>query len=552
MTFTEDDLRARAGDASFARGRTYLDAVADLEVTTDGVTATVYGGDAYRVTLADIDEGLSGTCDCPFGQDGNFCKHCVAVGLVVLGRELDLPRARSAAADRGRRLESWLETLSRDRLLTLLRERLAEDSGLRRRLEVRAAAEQAEVDVAGLRGQIMSLLDTAPHARYGHVEYADVPGYTAQAGEAVEALRSLTAAGKAAQAAALAREAIGRVHSVYEQIDDSSGTVGEVAADLEETHREACAAHDADPVETAEWLASHMLGDWSHVPEIDLGDYWDLLGHAGRARFADLVNARSRHSPSDWAVKYLKQELARVEGDVDTLVTALAADLAPYGTRHLTIAGELDRAGRSAEALEWAERGLRDTTPPPFADDRLADYLAAWYERDGRLTEAVTVRRDRFRASPSLGRYQSLRTAAQKAGSWDADRATALNLLRDTPPQQGRGPLLIDALIDDGDVEAAWRAAEGRAGDRQWLALADLVREERPADALRVYQRAVEPRTRVTGDDNYREIARLLLLARDCHRRLGTEDEFTAYLTALRADQRRKRNLMMILDQHGL
>jgi hypothetical protein len=116
------------------------------------------------------------------------------------------------------------------------------------------------------------------------------------------------------------------------------------------------------------------------------------------------------------------------------------------------------------------------------------------------------------------------------------------------------GSVLVDALIDDGDVDAAWRAAEDRADERQWLVLADLVREEHPADALRVYLRTIEPRTRRTGDGDgdYQEIARLLLLARDCRRRLGAEDEFTAYLAAPRAAQKRKRKLMRILDQQGL
>ncbi|MEV7724874.1 hypothetical protein AB0P15_09115 [Streptomyces sp. NPDC087917] len=44
----------------------------------------------------------------------------------------------------------------------------------------------------------------------------------------------------------------------------------------------------------------------------------------------------------------------------------------------------------------------------------------------------------------------------------------------------------------------------------------------------------------------------LLLSARACHRALGTEDAFTAYMTALRAEQKRKRKLMTMLDQHGL
>jgi uncharacterized Zn finger protein len=557
-TFTVEDLRDRAGETSFARARDYLDAVAGLEVTAGGVTATVYGTEGYEVTLImDARKGLAGRCDCPYGQDGNFCKHCVAVGLVVLDRGVDLPPARAAAAGRGRILESWLETLPRDRLLALLRERLAEDESLRHRLEVRAAAEQAagDTDLAGLRAQILKLLGTAPFARYDHVEYADVPAYAVQAREAVDALRSLVSAGRAADAVTLTREAIHRLHTVYEQIDDSSGAVGEVAADLEETHRAACVAAGPDPVKSAEWLAAHMLGDWSHVPEIGLGDYWDLLDDTGRAAFSDLVAERSRLHPSDGNVKYVRQELARVQGDVDALVAVLASDLAPHGGTHLAIAEELDRAGRSAEALAWAERGLRDTERPPFAADGLASYVAGRYERDGRPADAVAVRRDRFRASPSLGGYQGLRDAARKAGCWDAERVAALDLLREQPPGRtplGGGSLLVDALIDDGDVEAAWRAAEGRASDRQWLALADLVRDDRPADALEAYRRAIKPLTRHTGDGNYREIARLLLLARDCHRRLGTEDEFAADLAALRTDQRRKRKLLKILDEKGL
>jgi len=40
--------------------------------------------------------------------------------------------------------------------------------------------------------------------------------------------------------------------------------------------------------------------------------------------------------------------------------------------------------------------------------------------------------------------------------------------------------------------------------------------------------------------------------ARACHQARGTADEFRRYLAALRTDQKRKRNLMKILDQNGL
>jgi uncharacterized Zn finger protein len=560
VAFTEDDLRALAGPRSFERAWDYLDAVDDLDLSADAITATVYGGAGYDVTLTmDSGAGLSGKCACPYGVEGNFCKHCVAVGLVVLDRDDQPPTVRADTAGRREHLTSWLESLSREGLLDLLREQLAGDKDLRRRLEVRAAADQAVTgaDVGAVRERIADLFNTDGFGRYGYVEYRDAYTYASQAGEAVAAIRSLTAAGHASQAALLAREAIRLLADAYDQVDDSSGAVGGVAADLEEAHREACGASGVDPLETAEWLAGHMLGAWSYLPDVEFDDYRDLLGEAGRARFRNLVAEAWRRNPSGWAEKYLIQRMIKDEGDVDALVAVLAADLAPHGATHLTIAHELDEAGRSAKALEWAERGLRDTAGDPYIDYRLVDYVTGRCEQSGRLADAVTVRRDHFRAARTLDTYQKLRATAQSAGCWEAERAPALDRLR-ADARDGRdrcgydGLMLIDALIDDGDIDSAWREAEGRANQRQWLALADLIQNARPADALHVYRQAIEPLKRVTGDGNYREMARLLLRARACHHSLGTDTEFAAYLAALRTDQRRKRNLIKILDQQGL
>jgi uncharacterized Zn finger protein len=118
----------------------------------------------------------------------------------------------------------------------------------------------------------------------------------------------------------------------------------------------------------------------------------------------------------------------------------------------------------------------------------------------------------------------------------------------------GGGPVLIDALLDDGDLDAAWMAAEeteATTGD-QWVRLANALANTRPADALAAYLRVVEPLKQLTGNDIYQRIANLLLGARACHESLGTTAEFRRYVAALRADQKRKRNLMKILDAHRL
>ncbi|WP_371648944.1 MULTISPECIES: hypothetical protein [unclassified Streptomyces] len=301
------------------------------------------------------------------------------------------------------------------------------------------------------------------------------------------ALHTLTANGRPADAAALARETIETLCRTYEEIDDSDGAVAEVASRLTEAHLQACRAARPDPDDLAQWLVGHLLGHLGDAMDIDVYDYRGVLGEAGLARVRRLATEARRRKPSGWAEKYLLERLVKAEGDVDAL---------------------------------------------------------------------VAVRRDRFLAHHSLDAYQRLRTAAKAAGCWDHERETALEALREDARRQRRGgyggPVLIDALVDDGDLDAAWRAAHDGADAGQWLTLADRSADTHPADALAVYLRLVEPLKKTTGDRAYQQMARLLLGARACHRTLGTEQEFTEYLGALRTDQKRKRNLMKILDQHGL
>ncbi|MGW4684005.1 SWIM zinc finger family protein [Streptomyces sp. NPDC004244] len=556
--FDETDLRRLAGARSFERGRGYLSAVTRLEIGAESITATVDGSDSYEVELTeDGDGGLSAWCDCPYGQEGNFCKHCVAVGLTVLAQAGSVPRQRSAAASRTRALDTWLDSRTRGELLALVREQLAEDRGLRRRLELRAAT--AGEDVGAVRERILSLLDTRPFARYGFVERAEGRAYRRQAAEAVAALRALTAGGRSADAVRVAREALRELGRSYEEIDDSDGLIGGVATELAATHLEACRAARPDPAETAEWLVHHLLDDVHYATDIDLFDYRDVLGEPGLARARDIAVAAWRAAPEGWAEKHLVERFLRAGGgDVDALVAVRAADLAPNGRTHLVIAKELGAAGRAVEALEWAERGLREAVSDGGPDDELVAFVCERYARAGRLADVVTVRRDLLRARPSLATYQHVRTAATAAGTWEgAERADALETLKAAArPGEGRwcgGSALVDALWDDGDLDAAWQAAaDGYADQQQWLALADAVRDQRPADALSVYLRGIEPLRRRTGDGTYARMAELLLGVRACHRALGTEAEFAPYLAALRADQKRKRKLMAVLDQHGL
>lgn len=568
LPFTEEDLRSAAGPASYGRGLGYLNLVEDLEVSGTWATATVFGSGTYGVLLRFGDggsgvAGLRGTCTCPFGAEGNFCKHCVATGLVALkSGDLQPERTPSApgpgrGADPGpdpgpdpeeHPLISWLKSLTKDELLYEVLELIVEDPDVASRLEVRAAAKRTDVD--GVRRAVRDLVWIVDY-----VEYREAGEYARDICRAADAIDRLTDAGAAAEAIEVAREAIEWLRHSFEMVDDSSGGVASAAFELLDVHLAACEAAPPDPVELADYLADLCLSDrYGILPS--LGEYSELLGGAGTAALHERVAAAHEANPDDIHVRHVMESVVEAQGDVDALVALYATRLDEHGSAHLRIASKLDEAGRSDEALDWAERGA---VAGPRPDDRLVKYLAGRYSAAGRTDDVLGLRRMLFAADRSLANFRALREAAIDSGAWQAEREPAIGLLRSdapafrpTPWFPTAGPVLVDALIDDGDLSAAWTAAQGIASESQLVRLANASVTERPADALAVYVKAIERLTQHTGDAIYQQIATHLLAARACHEALGTMDKFRQYMMLLRMGQKRKRNLMALLDQKGL
>jgi uncharacterized Zn finger protein len=557
IPFTEDDLQRAGGPASYARGLGYLNQVTDLEIADSWIAATVFGTETYEVRLsfgaggAGV-SGVLGECSCPFGAEGNFCKHCVAVGLAALKSENLAPDDGGGTASarlEWQSLENWLTSRTKDELLAELLELAADDRNLRRRLELRAAAEQA--DVEAVRNAVRRLLRVTDYI--GDDEARD---YADDVSRAADAIGELIDAGAAAAAIEVARDAIGWLRQSLEAFDDSSGYVAAAGYDLLQVHLAGCQAARPDPVELAGYLADLLLAGDFLSPA--LRDYVELLGDAGVAALHELVAEACAASPADYHARHLMESVLQAEGDVDALIGFYAAHLDEHGWQHLRIARALDEAGRPSEALEWAERGVRSGPRP---DGRLVDYLVGRYTAAGRAEDVLTLRRGLFGADRTLAGYQALRQAATTCGVWNAEREAALELLRKDalkarqPPWSGwqwAGPVLIDALIDDGDLAPAWIEARDAASEAQWIRLADASIADRPADALAVYVKAINRLSEGTGNAVYHKIAAHLLSARACHERLGTMDKFRQYLVVLKMSQKRKKNLINILEQHGL
>src|ERR1700730_18969358 len=96
------------------------------------IRAGVQGAERYRVRLELAGGRLAGSCTCPVGRDGLFCKHCVAVGLAWLQRTPDLPE--TAAAPTRSELRDRLAARGAEALADLLVQEALDDESLHARL----------------------------------------------------------------------------------------------------------------------------------------------------------------------------------------------------------------------------------------------------------------------------------------------------------------------------------------------------------------------------------------------------------------------------------
>jgi uncharacterized Zn finger protein len=521
--FTEDDLRRAAGEASFRRGREYVDAVGELQPTVYGMRATVRGSDDYEVWLGRDGAALVAECACPVGVEGNFCKHCVAVGLALL--------ADGGPADTVD-LAEYVRSLDQRELADLVLEQAGRDSALYRKLTLRAAGGTGAPQVAVLRRQ----LDGALRVR-GFVD----DGYVARAKDVLDTVRDLVESGHAAEARPLARHAVERLTEAMTRVDDSAGTVAAVCRRALKLYARACATARPNPAKLATWLFELRLA-WTTWPTPDLADFAEPLGETGMSAYRTLVrdawHALPDHSEQEATLRAMREQLAKVEGDVDALVDVLSDDL-PQPKAYREIVEVLRRAGRLPEATTWAERGVDETD-----DLELTELLVRSYVDGLRGDDAVELRKAALRSAPTRLCYARLRDTAVEVKVWSGLRSWALDVLTREPAE------LVGALLDDDEVPEAWLAAV-----KYGCVEIEVVRRHgatNPAAVLAAYRELVAACLSRTGRDCYREAALLLVEMGATSSRCGASTAFETFLAELRGAHARRSALLDELVRAGL
>ncbi len=565
--FTRGALQHLADGRSFERGAAYVDAgrVKNLKIGDDEASASVRGTRQYRVRLWLESGGPAFSCTCPVGEEGLFCKHCVAVGLRLSPTD-PIPAglgSKRPTVD----LRRHLQGLEKSRLIDVLLEETENDELLRGRLLLEAAkAQGTATDLDEFRIAIEDVMN--PH---GFVDYRSMYDYSRAIEEVIDSVEDLLGSGHAAEVIERCEHALACLEDALGSVDDSDGYMGGIKERLCDLHHRACVAARPDPEALATRLFEWELhSDWETFYGAPL-TYADVLGERGLEvfrRLAEEVWARvslakpgqeREHSTFRFNITHIMECLAQQSGDLDELVAVKARDLSS-AYRFMETAELYRRAGRHDDALAWAERGV--AAYPDRTDVRLLEVLADEYERRERHGEAMKLMWSAFTDSPSLNAYERLKAHADLAGQWETWRARALDVLRQTAGPPPKGPRrigpdwsagrseLVRVFLWEGDVDAAWKeAVEGDCSVRLWMELAEKRDADHPEDALPIYQEHVE---RVIGQKHnqaYAEAVELIRKVEELMARLDRSQEFPAYVASVRAAHKPKRNLMKLLDQ---
>ena len=566
-----------AGARSFERGEDYFINGQVEAVTEDKrtITAKVRGTYPYRVKLWIENQNLGYSCTCPMGADGDFCKHCVAVGLTWLeNRELKMSgKGEPARATTMDDVRAYLLKQDSNALVDMLMSHAMEDDRLRQRLLMKAAKKNSKrLDLTTYRRAIDNAVESG-----GFVDYRSAYEYAHGIEEAIDSVADLLKEGYGVEVIELTEYALGAVEEAMGSVDDSDGYMGSILEGLQDLHHGACKKAKPDP----EALARRLFG-WEMRTDYDTfygaaETYADILGKKGLAIYRTLAEAEWAKVPAlgpggDHSEKYGKrfrithimETLARQTGDVEAVVAIKKRDLS-LAYHYLQIAEAYKNAKKHDLALEWAERGVKAF--PKRTDSRLREFLAKEYHCRKRHDDAMALIWAEFTESPSLEEYRNLKVHAERVGQWEPWREKALeHLHKSTEAEKNERPKdrlawfrrvdhseLVRIFLWEKDVEAAWHEAqEGGCSNDLWLELAANREKAHPENALPIYQRQIEPTLDQKNHEAYRQAVGLLRKVRELMIRLGRQAEFTNYLGEVRAAHKPKRNFMKLLERERL
>ncbi|MBF0191707.1 MAG: SWIM zinc finger family protein [Magnetococcales bacterium] len=579
LILTTDSMLELAGNRYYWRGNEYFEdgAVTSLKESGGVITGKVQGTRLYKVQIWVEDGELDHECSCPLGEDAQFCKHCVAVGLAWLSKDKPTPLAESGKkADDTigeQDVRDFLMGKSKEALVEMLLEQCEEDERLNRRLlAMTARTGRDKLDLSVWKN---ALEEAASSDDF--VDWRGMHDYSSGIHEVVDSVGELLHEGHAEAVIEIIEHGFAVMERAMEYVDDSSGGMSMLMEQMQELHLKACQKAMPEPVHLAERLFAWELRlDWDtffHAAET----YADVLGERGLAWYQKRTEEMwctikplgpGERDPDGYKGKRLRitsmmESLAKASGDIDALVVVKSKDLS-HPHNFLMIAEIYQKAGQEDRALEWAERGW-NAFPEKGRDARLREFIAYAYHRRGRHDEAMAMTWAAFTERLSFDMYKTLADHAKLAKTWPTWRDKALAHIREQLAASKRQQtdrrrwdydslndhsILVQAFLWEEDMDAAWNEARaGGCSGSLWLELAGLREKTDPYNSVQIYREHIRHLLKHADNRNYEESVEYLARIKKLLGSMSKLEDFPSIVAEVRNEHRRKRNLMALLDR---
>lgn len=516
---SDEVLQRLAGEAVFRRGEVYArdGSVQEPEMSPleDGeriaLEARVRGTDRYEARVAiDRRDRLHGRCDCPHAGDGFFCKHQVALSLVLRGvlsgepptggdsASIESPASKRAKtqARKATDLQAFLKAQPPEALSARLWDWAQGDRKLMADVKAWAAQSQAGDDPKALQTAITELL----RDRRDFLDWRESAEYARRRGRLLDWLRPWLQKNPTV-CLDLCDHSLRRLYKVIEHADDSGGEIGDLVGEVMALYADAVQAAQPSASWLTRWfdlMAADPFGLWREV---------DVLAGAGpeaQAAYAAKATEAWLHwvdehpdgprepagrraltvtrVPIDWERSRLRERYLRalrLQDDPRALLAAMTGSAAA-GHEWVEVVVLCEAQGWHREAMQWAIHAHKQCPD----DGRVEEALLRAYERDGWDDEALAIRRRQLQQHPNDERYLACLAAAERAGkdrtayrkelmAWATEREMQVVLL---PPERVGFPKRPskERLVSQ---RVSWWLAEGH-----WQEALDLVQPPNRCD----------------------------------------------------------------------
>lgn len=133
-------------------------------------------------------------------------------------------------------------------------------------------------------------------------------------------------------------------------------------------------------------------------------------------------------------------------------------------------------AGRDDEVVNWIDRAVAEGRASSQGGGNgywlSPSDITDTYRGIGRIDDAIAVLRADFIRHPAAHAYRSLVDFAATIDRADTERAWALDHARELAGGPGAGSVLVQLALSEGDVDAAWEAADRYSPGWAWQELA--------------------------------------------------------------------------------